>query len=284
MSATQNRPANRRREEARAAAERLRAEQARAARRSRTIAISVLVACLVLFGAVVAVILVSGDDGDDAAGGAVPSLDEVSAPAGATGDGAIPVGAAGVAGSTEGADPDAVVVSVYADYMCPFCGRFEEINAATLAEMREAGDVVVEYHPVSILDRLSSGTQYSTRAATAAALVADRSPEAFVAFNDVMFVDQPAENSEGLTDAQIADLAAGAGAAQAVVDAIADGSYLTGPDSFAPWVAALTGRAGEDLDQLATPAILVDGEPLDTDEYDWSQPGRLADAIEAARG
>jgi len=270
-----------RRQEARAAAERLRAEQARAARRSRTIAIAVLAACVVLFGVVVAVILTSGDgDGDTAT---APSLAEVDAPGGATAAGAIPVGPDGVAGTTDGADPDAVVVSVYADYMCPFCGLFEETNGDALDEMREAGEVVVEYHPVSILDRLSSGTEYSTRAATAAALVADRSQAAFVAFNDALYAAQPEENSEGLTDAQIADIAAGAGADDPVVEAIADGSYLTGPDSFSPWVAALTEQAGQDLDQLATPAILLDGVQLDVEEHDWRQPGQLAEAVDAAR-
>ncbi|WNB87105.1 thioredoxin domain-containing protein [Cellulomonas sp. ATA003] len=280
MSTTHNRPpAARRREEARAAAARLREEQERAARRARTIAISVLVACLVLFGAVVAVILTSADD--DVPTGA--PLGEVTAPAGSTEAGAIPVGASGVAGTTEGSDPDAVVVSVYADYLCPFCGLFEETNADALDAMRASGEVVVEYHPVSILDRLSAGSEYSTRAATAAALVADRSPEAFVAFNHAMYAAQPAENSAGLTDAQIADVAAEAGADEAVVAAIADGSYLTGDDSFRPWVAAVTERAGQDLDQLATPAILIDGEQLDPQRYDWRQPGQLEAAIADAR-
>jgi hypothetical protein len=39
-----------------------------------------------------------------------------------------------------------------------------------------------------------------------------------------------------------------------------------------------------DLPRLATPAVLIDGELLDTEEYDWTQPGRLAAAIDAARG
>ena len=104
---------------------------------------------------------------------------------------------------------DAVVVDVYLDYMCPYCAMFEAINGAIAG--RAAGgrdDVVVAYHPVSILDRLSMGTGYSTRAATAAALVADQAPETFDAFNAAMFASQPGESTEGLTDAAIAGIAA----------------------------------------------------------------------------
>jgi protein-disulfide isomerase len=266
-----------RRTEARATVVRLQAEQQRAARRARTVAITVLVACLALLGTVVGVILSADDD-------PAPALGAVDGPRGATDSGAIPVGATGAAGSTDGSDPDAVVVSVYADYLCPFCGLFEETNGPLLDELRESGDVVVEYHPISILDRLSAGSEYSTRSATAAALVADRSPEAFVAFNHALYADQPEENTAGLTDARIAEIAEAAGADDAVVAAIADGSYLSGDASFAPWVAAATERAGEDLPRLATPAVLIDGEELDTARYDWRQQGALEAAIDAARG
>ena len=43
--------------------------------------------------------------------------------------------------------------------------------------------------------RLSMGTGFSTRAAAAAALVADQAPEAFDAFNTAMFANQPGENT-----------------------------------------------------------------------------------------
>ena len=64
------------------------------------------------------------------------------------------------------------MVAVYSDYLCPICGVFEQTNGATLDELRQSGEIVLEYHPVSILDRKSGGTAYSTRSATAAALVA----------------------------------------------------------------------------------------------------------------
>src|SRR5660398_99886 len=83
----------------------------------------------------------------------------------------------------------------------------------TLDELRQSGEIVVEYHPVSILDRSSGGTAYSTRSATAAALVAAEAPEAFVAFHNALFTNQPAETSDTpyLTDAQLAEIARTAG-------------------------------------------------------------------------
>lgn len=258
----------------RSTAARRRADHQRAARRARAIAVSVLVVCLALLVTVVGVVLSSGGDA---------SLDAVARPRGTTRSGAVPVGASGVAGSTEGADPDAVVVSVYTDFLCPFCALFETTNGPVLDDLRAAGDVVVEYHPISILDPLSAGSEFSTRSATAAALIADRAPEAFVPFTRAMFAHQPAENTPGLSNAQIADVAAAAGVDGAVVTAIRDGSSMTGANSFAPWVAAATERAGEDLPRLATPAILLDGEALKTAQYDWRVPGRLQAAIDAAR-
>src|SRR5665647_3265056 len=112
-----------------------------------------------------------------------PLSDVADGPRGSTGSGGIPVGPEGVAGAVHGAAPGAVVVSVYVDYMCPYCGQFEQVNGPILDQLRGEGTIVVEYHPVSILDEASLGTAYSTRAAAAAALVADQAPEAFVAFN-----------------------------------------------------------------------------------------------------
>src|SRR5450756_925142 len=210
-----------------------------------------------------------------------PLSEAADGPQGSTGSGAIPVGPEGVAGTVDGAAPDAVIVSVYVDYMCPYCGLFEQVNGPTLDQLRGDGTIVVEYHPVAILDEASLGTAYSTRAAAAAALVADQAPEAFVAFNTALFATQPAENTAGLTDAEIAALARGAGVPEAVASTIESGAYLAGPGSFVNWVGAATDRAAQDLGRLATPTVLIDGAPLNAD---WAAPGALAQAIADARG
>ena len=278
-----------RRDEARAAALKLREQQQRTAKRQRTIAIAVAVGGVIVLAVVIWTIFAQGNRS---------SLADVALrPAGSTLSGGIPVGADGVAGSTATATPaaDAVVVAVYSDYLCPICGVFEQTNGATLDQLRQSGEIVVEYHPVSILDRSSGGTAYSTRSATAAALVAAQAPEAFVDFHNALFTNQPVETSDTpyLTDAQIADLARTAGVPDAVAATIESGEYLgTQTDAagkpldqtYVPWVLAATEQASKDLGQLGTPTIVIDGKVLDTKQYNWQEPGVLAQAIADAKG
>ncbi|NTW42761.1 MAG: disulfide bond formation protein DsbA, partial [Cellulomonadaceae bacterium] len=128
--------------------------------------------------------------------------------------------------------------------------------------------------------------EFSTRSAVAAAAVADGAPESFIAFNDAMFANQPEENTTGLSDDEIAQLALDAGISQDVVDTFteraADQDWLT----FSPFVAALTAQSTADLEalgsQMQTPTIVLDGALLDTETYNWSIEGQLAAAIEAA--
>ena len=275
------------REEARAAALRLRAEQERAARRQRTMVISLVVVVLVAFGGLAFWIISQQPDPLEP----LPDFSEVEDPLGsvtapevATEGGGFVVGQSGVAG--EGASQDgAAELTVYLDFMCPICGAFEKTNGADLAQLREDGDVVVEYRPVAILDRASRGTQFSTRAATAAAVVANEAPEAFVAFNDAMFAQQPAEGSTGLSDKEIADIAREAGVPDDVAGTIANGSYYRGDDSFKHWVTAATEQATRDFaPQFGTPTVLLDGTNLSDLGVDWRVPGALATAITEARG
>jgi protein-disulfide isomerase len=272
-----------RRDEARLKALELREQQKKREKRNRIIAISGLVAAVVVLVVVVALIL--GQSKTTATGGAAYTGDavkiaDVAKPSTAEANGAIPVGATGKAGEAPAAGD--VVVSVYFDYLCPYCHQFETANDAELATLRAAGGVTVEYHPVSILDRLSSGTEYSTRAANAVAVVADQAPDKFSAFNTALFANQPAENSQGLSDDEIAKLALGAGVPQSVVDkftaTVPDKSWRT----FAPYVAALTTQASTDLgSSFGTPTVLINGTAFKGDLY---TAGPLTEAILAAKG
>jgi len=271
---------NQRREEARLAAQKLKEEQARKSRRQRTLAIGLAAVFVIAVGVTGWLIVAESNQ---------PELTDVELrPAGSTLAGAIPVGSDGVAGVTDGAAADAVIVSVYSDPICPYCGLFDQLSSATLAELRESGDVVVEYHLISLFDNQSLGTAFSTRAATAAALVAAEAPESYVAFIDAMFVNQPDEGTTGLTDVEIADIAREAGVPEDVAAQVESSAYLgSGPDdptTYGPWVLAATEQASRDLGRLATPTILLNGEELDVQEYDWTQEGGLAQAIEDARG
>lgn len=245
-----------RREAAREEARRLKEEQAKREKRNRIILIGTLVGVLALI--VVAAVVIIGQSQKSA-------LEDVASPAGANEAGGIVVGADGVGSANDGAP----AVQVYSDFMCPYCGQFELTNGAMLDELAAGGEATVVYHPVAFLDRFSNGTNYSTRAAQAVAVVADQAPEQFTAFYRALFENQPAENTPGLSDDEIAAIAVGVGVPQEVADSFVDGT-------FTDWVAAASNQATEDLEQPATPTIIIDGEVY---TGDWRNTDDLRAAI-----
>ncbi|MEL7976582.1 thioredoxin domain-containing protein [Isoptericola sp. F-RaC21] len=259
-----------RREAARAEALALREKEQARDRRNRIITLSVLAVALVALGVVVWVILQQGakKNVDD-----VP-LADVTMPSTAQDDGGIPVGKDGAAG-TENAD--APVIDVYLDYMCPVCGQFEQVNADSIDQMVAGGDATVVYHPISILDNASQGTEYSTRSGAAAAYVADKAPEAFPAFHAALFTNQPKENTPGLTDEQLASYAEDAGAPADVAKAIEDGTART---TFGQFVHSATLEIQKDDGFTGTPYVLVGDKVV----QNWNDPTALQQAVTAAAG
>lgn len=195
-----------------------------------------------------------------------PTLGDVTAPAGADATGGILVGPA---------DGD-IRTDVYLDFMCPYCGIFEETNAQTLQRFSDAGDVAVYYHPLAFLNRYSQGTDYSTRSANAAAVVADQSPEHFSAFFEAMFANQPEENTPGLTDEQIADIAVGVGVPQEVADTFKNGE-------FTDWVLAATQQASID-GVSSTPTLMIDRTIVQQQEVPYMNEGVLEDYLNSLLG
>lgn len=154
-------------------------------------------------------------------------------------------------------DPSApVVVDLYEDFQCPVCKDFETQTGDTLANLVDEGTIRVRYHPIAILDRASTD-KYSTRAANAAAVVADAAgTDAYLAFHTALYDAQPPEGGAGLTDDQLVTMAADAGATgTAVENGIRD-------LRFGDWTKTVTeqsSRAGVN----STPTVLVDGTVLE---------------------
>jgi protein-disulfide isomerase len=206
-------------------------------------------------------------------------LADVTRPSTAQADGGIPVGSRGVAGEAPASGD--VVVTVYQDYACPACLKFDKANDAELARLRAAGGVTVEYHAISILDRMSSGHEYSTRAADAAAVVADKAPGSFLAFNAALFANQPPEGSSGLSDARIAAVARNAGVPQKVVDQFTAAAPGHKWRTFSPYVKALTDQAMAILGPSGgVPTVFIDGRKFTGDVYDASALTRAIVAAE----
>ncbi len=280
---TNDRPTkNDRREEARAAAQALREKQKRDQARQRTIAISALVVGLVVVGVLVAVIL--GQGKTPASAQVTPAF--ATAQAGVVFDenGTVTPPADQETTAADGTvtawpvnSSDKVVVSVYFDFMCPYCGQFETTVGPTLDALVKSGDILLDSHPVSILDRASSGTAFSTRSAAAAWEIAEKAPEQYSAFVEAMMGQQPAENTTGLSAAQIESIATGVGVPADVAAALGDGTYEW-------WAAQATDQASKDLGSLSTPTVLINGVKLDPSTTNYFDPATLKDAIAAAKG
>lgn len=107
-----------------------------------------------------------------------------------------------------------VLIQAYEDFGCPVCQQFEQQYGAQIKQLVTSGAAVIQYHPVAILDHNFTDNDYSTRAANAAAAVANYSPNAFYKFHTTMYETgvQPKEGGPGLSDARLIAIAKQAGA------------------------------------------------------------------------
>lgn len=259
---------NERREAAREKARILREQQRKRERRNRALIVTGVTVVVALIAAVIIVIVVQNTK-PAGPGPANMASDGIVLTAGE--DGGIvavetPALAAGEAPTPTVPDESGEVANIvmYIDYLCPFCGQFEATNSESIRTMVESGAATVEVHPIAILTNKSAGTQYSLRAANAAACVADSSPESFFDFNAILFENQPEEGSTGLTDDELKALAEEVGVSNgSTIDTCID------EVQFRSWVQEATNRAltepvpntDPELPSVTgTPTVLVNGQ------------------------
>lgn len=160
-----------------------------------------------------------------------------------------------------------VTVDVYEDFLCPACKQFEQLSGPTLDRLIDEGKARVVYHPVAYLNRYST-TDYSTRSSAASGCAAEGGR--YRQYAKALFERQPPEGGAGLSDDELAEIAAGVG-----IDR--DGfASCQREGTFEPWTEHVTEEASR-AGVTGTPTILVDGEPL-TDR----SPAGLTAAVEAA--
>lgn len=154
-------------------------------------------------------------------------------------------------------------VDTYVDFMCPLCGDFEKSYGEQLQTAAANGDITLNIHPVSILNRLSQNTEFSTRAGGAMYCVAAEAPDAALDYFNALFANQPEEQSTGLSDDELATLAKDAGA-DAAADCIADGTYMDFVDSQT-----------DAHDIAGTPTVEVNGKRLDLQKGEITEMEKL---------
>ncbi|MCR2784931.1 MULTISPECIES: DsbA family protein [unclassified Microbacterium] len=168
---------------------------------------------------------------------------EASAPTGSSIEaetGAIVVG--------DGADE----VELWMDFYCPHCQDFEDAYGSTISELVDSNAITLRVQPVALASlNAASGTEFSARSASAMYCVAETSGQAAYDFMTAVFATHP--TGQGLTDDELAQIAADAGAPDAA-ECIAD-------ETYADFVLSQAQELPESPEGSAgTPTLLVNGE------------------------
>jgi protein-disulfide isomerase len=154
-----------------------------------------------------------------------------------------------------------VEIDLYIDYMCPACNQFESTYAEQIQSWLDDGSVTVNYHTIAILDRLSSGTEYSSRAAAAATCAADVGEQQFLDYTLALYANQPAENSEGLTDEELIAIGTDDVGLDAGWQSCVEG------DTYRGWIQEGTASATKDQQVTGTPTVKLDGEDVEPADF-----------------
>lgn len=178
---------------------------------------------------------------------------------------------------------DVVEIRLYVDYLCANCGTFSTNNAEQLRTWVSSGAATLQVHPIALLTTKSAGTQYSLRAANAAACVAEFSPDNFFDFHESLFTDQPEEGSEGLSDDELIKRARTAG-----VTNLAKVTSCIEKQRFSSWVREATVRAlngpipDADIDAITTaPTVIVNGKKFQyTKSFDAKELAQFVTGVQ----
>jgi protein-disulfide isomerase len=160
-----------------------------------------------------------------------------------------------------------VQIDLYIDYMCPACKQFEDTYAADLQRWVDEGSVMINYHPIAILNRMSQGTDYSTRAGAAAVCAADTGPQAYLDYTLALYAAQPAENTRGLDDDELKRIGTETG-----LDA--EWEACVDDETYRGWIDEGTTSASTEQGVTGTPTAMVGGQLVDSATF--------AESVEAA--
>ena len=240
--------------------------------RRKTTVLGVVSTVAVILVVILAVFAIGRGHGKDDTGPTKP----VQTPAFAGSDGAIVITGGGVVdGAKYNGRNDAKTVRDYQDFLCPGCGELNRELAGPFREYLADGSMILKQYPISILDRLSDGTEYSTRTAAMAYRVAELDPKHYLDWVDVMFskgVQPDEETFRPVDDAELQKLAVKAGLSSDDAKKSTDGRYVE-------YVKTQTRRALKDESlwradetgkrQFMTPILFVgDKDALAADEDD----------------
>ena len=214
------------------AAAQLAAQKQREKRRNLLMILGVVVAMVVIVGGGALIASLNGGGAKTPQAGALPSGTDAAS-----------------IGLKVGPDTAPHKVVIYEDFICPFCGMFEQASHTELASLAAAGKVQLDYRPFHFLPE-----DYSEQALEVfEAVKAQGNATVTKAFHDALYANQPSETGPYPSQSDIIATAVKAGADKAAIEkALSDGSAKTAAK-------AATTDAGNASVQH-TPTILLDGK------------------------
>lgn len=154
-------------------------------------------------------------------------------------------------------------VDVFEDFTCGHCREFEQHSGNALAAAAQAGQLRVRYHLLTFMDSQSPSGSYSSRGAGAVLCAARHDDvKVFTRLHSDLFANAPRPGDDtDLSNAQMAELAAQAGAGEQTRQCIADGALVSQAQEMADQSRTQLQNSNEG--KVATPTVLVAGEQVD---------------------
>ncbi|MBT8226638.1 MAG: thioredoxin domain-containing protein [Dactylosporangium sp.] len=144
------------------------------------------------------------------------------------------------------------LIEIYSDYQCPICRSFETQTRDTFAQWVATDTAKIVFYPVAVLDGYSKN-EYSTRSAAAAGCAADGGK--FHQYSYALYVNQPAENTEGPDNAELIETGKTVGLGEDFEQCVKDGKYTS-------WTQHINENF-EERKLKGTPSVFVDGERVE---------------------
>ncbi|MDH6123765.1 thioredoxin domain-containing protein [Kitasatospora sp. GP82] len=236
---------------------RLREEKAAKVRRRIVLGVSCVAVVALAAGVAIAV----SDNGDSSAAASGPLV----VPANTTGqDGTV---------ITYGKADAPHTLKIYEDFRCPICERLETTDGKTIQQLADNGTYKIEYHIATFLDA-NLGGKGSRTALAAAGAALNEGVDKFKQFHDVLYANQPNEQTDGFGDVNhLLDLAGKVPGLKtdAFVKAVQDGTY-------APWAAKVS-KSFDASGVSGTPTLVLDGKQLNV--FDGNGTPVTADQYQA---
>lgn len=174
-------------------------------------------------------------------------------------------------GKSIGPSDAKVVIQEFADFQCPYCGRFAlTVEQNILDSLVATGSVRFEFHHFIVVDGNTRGTE-SRRAAEASECANEQGQ--FWNFHKLVFTNQNGEGKGAFSDRRLKAFAETLGLDTAAFNSCFDSS------KYAQVVKA-DERMGASLGIAGTPSLFVNGRPI-SNPLDFSE---IQGAVQAALG